>query len=81
MPYHFEATDTYCGDANYSWVNRETLPDQKYTTLQLVRRAKKFAGFTGMRCEVANYGDMIQITPRPSEGVCQTVFVTWEDER
>lgn len=74
--YKLEHTDTFGGEANYCWVNRETLPEADYTDLQLVRRAKKFAGFTGLRCEVSNFGDMIQITPR---GMCQTVFVTWED--
>ena len=77
MPYQIEHTDTFGGEANYGWVHRETLPDKKYSDRQLVIRAKKFAGFTGMRCEVNTYGDMIQITPR---GMCQTVFVTWEDD-
>ena len=81
MSWKLEHTDTISGEANYCWANRETLPDRDYTDRQLVIRAKRFAGFTGMRCDVCNWGDGMQITPKQSEGVCQTVFVTWEDAR
>lgn len=74
--YQLEHTDTFGGDANYCWVRREDLPSAEYTDRQLVRRAKAFAGFTGLRCKVENYGDMIRITP---SSICQTVFVTWSD--
>lgn len=74
--YQLEHTDTFGGEANYCWVNRAELPAKEYTYRQFVRLAKAFAGFTGLRCNVENYGDMIRITPR---GMCQTVFVTWAD--
>jgi hypothetical protein len=76
MAIELEHTDTFGGDANYCWCRRETLPPGEYSDRQLVRRAKAFAGFTGLRCATENFGDMIRITPR---GICQTVFVTWSD--
>jgi len=76
MTIHFEHTDTFGGDANYCWVRRETLEtDKPLSDLAIVRRAKAFAGFTGIRCRTDNFGDTIQITP---QGICQTVFVTFE---
>lgn len=88
MPYQIEVTDTFGGEANYSWVRRETVDvpaakhgddaraDQRRVNRLLVRRAKAFAGWTGMRCETSVYGDMIDIRPR---GVCQVCFVSWID--
>lgn len=79
MPFEFEHTDTFAGQANYCWVNREVYKpkdDDKVTDRSLVIRAKRFAGFTGMRCKTEKYGDMIRITPY---GMCQTVFINWID--
>lgn len=69
----FEATDTFGGEANYSWVNRheEDMP-VNISDRALVRRAKAWAGFTGHPCRVNNFGDTIAIYPR---GVCQVIFV------
>lgn len=78
MTIHFEHTDTFGGEANYCWVRRHTLPEGDYTDRQLVRAAKRFAGFTGLRCEVENYGDMIRITPTGRGRILQTVFITFE---
>jgi len=75
MSWQIEVTDTFGGEANYCWVKRQTLP-VTLTPRQLVRRAKAFAGFTGMRCRVENFGDSLQITP---SGLCQVCFVTWSD--
>lgn len=75
----FEHTDTFAGESNYSWVRRESheIDENKkpLTDLQIVRRAKAFAGFTGLKCRVENYGDFISIRPR---NLCQVVFVTFE---
>lgn len=43
------------------------------TDRALVRRAKAWAGLTGGRCNVSNYGDMIDIRPR---GSCTVLFVS-----
>ncbi len=88
MTYQVEVTDTFGGESNYSWVRRTTIDvpaalphhnaqqDQQRTRRSLVRQAKAFAGYTGHRCAVSDYGDMIEIRPR---GICQVCFVTWID--
>lgn len=72
---NFEVTDTFGGDANYCWVRRENLevPDE-ISHLALVRRAKKFAGFTGERCRVEGNSDMISIWPIHMAQVCFITF-------
>jgi hypothetical protein len=69
-----EVTDTFGGEANYGWVNRFNLPDAP-TRLAIVRRAKRAAGWSGLRCAVADFGDMIEVRPR---GLCQVMFITFE---
>jgi hypothetical protein len=83
VTYQIEVTDTFGGESNYSWVRRDTIEtpaklgdDAKRIDRYLIRTAKAFAGWTGMRCTVANYGDMIEIRPR---GICQVCFVTWSE--
>ncbi len=70
----FEYTDTSGGEANYSWVRRseEQFPAD-ITDRALVRRAKAWAGLTGVRCTVSNMGDLIDIRPR---GSCTVLFVS-----
>ena len=75
MQMHLELTDTFGGEANYSYVHRETLeikPDA--SDLSIVRKAKKWAGFTGLPCRISHYGDMIEIRPR---SICQVIFITF----
>lgn len=91
--YQIEITDTFSGEANYSWVKRETITMPELTRYgydgvtnyvkanksyrrQLVRKAKAVAGWTGWRCNVEDYGDMIRIEPC---GVCMVAFVEWKD--
>ena len=60
-----ELTDTYGGEANYSWVRRRTLemPDNA-SNLAIVRRAKRALGISGVRCRVDHYnGDTWEIRP------------------
>jgi hypothetical protein len=75
--FQFEYTDTFGGEANYSWVKREyvDLPPTA-TDRELVRAAKKWAGLTGMRCETDNFGETIAIRPR---NMATVLFVTWEN--
>jgi hypothetical protein len=83
----FEHTDTFGGEANYCWVKRLTLTKDaaedhgiayaasaNVSDRSIVRAAKAFAGFTGMRCDVLSWGDGFAIRPRE---VCQVVFVQW----
>ena len=72
---NLELTDTFGGEANYSWVRRSSIPTPK-TDRGIVRAAKRWAGWTGFPCRVDNFGDTIAIYPR---GICQVLFVTFED--
>lgn len=70
----FEHTDTFGGESNYSWVRREEYTGNNKSDLAIIRAAKKFAGISGVRSRVENYGDMLAIYPA---GVCQVVFIQW----
>ena len=54
----YELTDTFGGEANYSWVRRGTfeLPSDA-TDRQIVTAAKRALDITGVRCTTACYGD------------------------
>ena len=88
-----EYTDTFCGEANYSWVRRETftMPELTYYGYdgatnyvkanktykrELMKKAKALAGWTGVRCKVEDYGDMIRIEP---QGACMVAFVNFSE--
>ena len=73
-------TDTFGGDANYSWVQRYTFIDRqgKMTDRSIVRKAKQLCSLTGVRCDTYNYGgDYIIIKPR---NIHQIVFVTLQGD-
>jgi hypothetical protein len=75
-----EVTDTFGGEANYSWIRRYTLP-KSYTNKSrraIVREAKRISGFSGMRTTTCDFGDCIEIAPR-SKMVCQVMFINWSD--
>lgn len=76
-----ELTDTFGGEANYSWVRRESRPlPGKDTDLARVRLAKQWAGWTGIPCEVTHMNDSrdtIMIRPK---GICQVLFVMSRSE-
>lgn len=69
-----ELTDTFGGQANYSWVRREsvTLPDGA-TDRQLVIAGKAALGLTGTRCRTFNYGDTWELRPI---GACVVAFLS-----
>lgn len=92
--YSVEYTDTFGGEANYSWVKRETvtMPElthygydgstnysrtNKIFNRELMKRAKKAMGLTGMRGITYNHGDMIEFWPYRS---CTVMFITYNDE-
>jgi len=72
----YEHTDTYGGEANYSWVERGEfkMPDTAKNR-DIVKRAKELTGLTGVKCNTEDFGDMIKITPR---NICQVVFITFK---
>ena len=75
MKIDIELTDTFGGEANYCWVRRYTLATpENISQRALVRRIKKAAGITGVRCNTYDHGGMIAIRP---VGVCVVLFATF----
>ena len=78
--YDLELTDTFAGEANYSWVKRATLvytfePSDR----TIVTDAKRALGLTGIKCTRDDWPDTgatIQLDPR---GLCQRAFITRRD--
>ena len=88
MAYKVEVTDTFGGEANYSWVRRYTVetPSCEYGTSErsqysrtLVRRAKAAAGWTGLRCTVDNNGDHITVWLAGRNAPCWIMFIDYDD--
>jgi hypothetical protein len=75
MKFRCEWTDTYGGEANYSWVRRgEFTAPANATRRMLLSRARRELGLDGLRLRVTgDYGDMIEA--RPSRMAC-VLFVT-----
>lgn len=73
--WHVEMTDTFAGEANYSWVRRATLRiPADASAREVVRRVKAWADLTGTRGETTQTGDGYVIRPR---GACVVVFATY----
>lgn len=72
-----EYTDTFGGEANYSWVQRWQvhLPENASDTA-IMRAAKAAAGLTGVKGRTDNFGDMRRFRPH---GSCTVLFVTFHD--
>ena len=78
MKFNIEITDTFGGEANYSWVRRHSIEaPEKITALALVRRAKRKAEWNGIRCKVSRCGDTIEIRP---VGMCCVLFIVPSEE-
>ena len=75
--WHLEVTDTFSGEANYSWVDRAT-GSGSLTDRGVVRALKALMGITGQRAEVDNYGDDITIRPA-DKSHCIVGFATWQE--
>jgi hypothetical protein len=74
--WHVQVTDTFGGQANYCWVRNYTITTYgKTTQYNVVRAAKRAAGWQGLRCNVANYGDSYTITPCGRNAPCWVMFV------
>lgn len=73
--FEIEHTDTFGGEANYCWVNRQKLTYGAYPKERtLVRHAKARLGLTNVKCERETWGDLIVLRPR---GMCQIVFISY----
>ncbi len=76
MAYTVEHADTFGGEANYCWVRRHTIEGENISRRSLVRQAKALCGLSGVRASTEDSGDLITIWPH---GLCQVVFVSWDD--
>jgi hypothetical protein len=74
MKFQVELTDTFAGQANYSWVRRAefSLPDSA-TDRAIVSRAKAELGLTGVRCRRTDLGETMELRPC---GSCTVAFIS-----
>jgi hypothetical protein len=64
MKFMIEYTDTFAGDANYSWVRRaEFEAPETITDTALMRRAKKALGLSGVRGVRETWGETLVLRP------------------
>ena len=69
-------TDTFNGEANYSWANRyEFAINSGASQRNIVRKAKLLAGMTGVKADTYDYSESLAIKPR---GYNQVIFVDFE---
>lgn len=75
MRFTVEYTDTFGGEANYSWLRTKELRfDKEPTNLMLVRKAKLEMGLSGVRGKTNNLGDIIEFRPY---GMNTVMFITY----
>lgn len=72
-----EYTDTFAGEANYSWVRRAEFECDDMSDAAIVRKAKDLIGIAGKRSNSRSFngGDMlVRYFP------CTVMFITFECE-
>ena len=75
MKTFIEVTDTFAGEANYSWVKRYNFDtEEKDSMLKIVRQALKISGYTGCRTKKQDYGDTVRLD---FVGMCIVMFITF----
>jgi hypothetical protein len=73
MQWNLELTDTFGGQANYSWVRRDQLElPATASDRRIVREAKAALGLTGQRCRRFDYGEGFELRP---VGSCSVAFI------
>jgi len=71
----YEYTDTFGGEANYSWAKRGEYQESiKTPDALIVKKVKALVGLTGVRCKRIHHGDMIELRP---EGRATVLFITF----
>lgn len=75
--WNVEVTDTFAGEANYAWVRRYSFdaPDNA-TDAAIMRRAKREAGYSGVRGKRGEFGDTLEFRPYRA---CIVMFVSPND--
>jgi hypothetical protein len=70
-----ELTDTFGGEANYSWVKRgEFEAVEGESQRSIMRKAKAAVGMTRLRGRTYSFGNGYEFRPF---GLCQVMFVNW----
>jgi hypothetical protein len=72
-----EYTDTFGGEANYSWVRRHKFTTKANSRRAILRKAKALVGLTNWRGKIDDFGDMLAFKPFRSNTV---LFVTYSEE-
>jgi len=68
-----ELTDTFGGQANYSWCDRsEFITAENTSCIAIVRRAKLAAGLSGVRGRTSSFGEGFEFRPY---GMCVVLFI------
>jgi hypothetical protein len=77
--YSFEYTDTFGGEANYSWVKRGSVfipiikgEHYKKEETRIIKAVKQALGLTGIRCAKYWQGETLCLKP---SGSCTIVFI------
>lgn len=79
--YSYELTDTFCGEANYSWARRGSVEvkqrkeseSYKAHESRIIRAVKASLGYSGQRCRRVDMGDTIALYPA---GECTVIFIS-----
>lgn len=72
--YNLEYTDTFGGDANYSWVKRCRIGVNH--GVSPVRAAKREVGLSGVRGVTEDYGTTISFKPYSA---CVVLFIMYDE--
>ena len=75
MKAQVELTDTFGGEANYSWVRRYEFETDGMNDRQIERKARELVGLTGVKCDREDYGDMVRWNVRDA---CVCCFLTFK---
>ena len=78
MKLHYELTDLYGGEANYSWVRRGIISKPKKTDRGNITHIKRLLGLSGIRHKKEEWQDTIKLDFTPG-GRLNVLFLTWED--
>jgi hypothetical protein len=74
MRVSYEYTDTFGGEANYSWCRRGSF-NCGGSDLSIIRRVKKELGLNGVKCRKEDNGDLVTLIPIGSNTI---VFISFE---
>lgn len=76
VTWNVEYTDTFGGDANYSWVRRDDIEMSCGASERaIMRKAKAAMGISGMRGRTYWHGDSAEFRPYRS---CTVMFVQFD---